>query len=83
MYLDFNLSFSSGLVAYCAISPSLDDIAIASTSGEFKINGEGILLCDGKVGARLRGRCRRLPEGIGLPLCGGKRVRGDGTGEEG
>ena len=50
-YLDFNLSFSSSLVAYRAISPSLDKIATTSTPGEFKVNGKGILLGNGEVGA--------------------------------
>ena len=81
-YLDFDLSLSSGLVAYRAISPALDEIATAGTPGEFEIDGEGVLLCDSKIGARLRGRCRGLSEGIGLPLCQGKGVRGDGAGEE-
>jgi hypothetical protein len=82
-YLDFSLSLSSSLVTYCAISPSLDQIATTGTSGELEINGKGILLRDGKIGARLRGRCWGLSEGIGLPLCQGKAVREDGAGEEG
>lgn len=81
-YLDLSLSFSSSLVAYRAISPSLDEIATTGTSGEFEIDGESILLCYGEIGARLRGRCRCLPKGIGFPLCQGRPVRDDGTGEE-
>lgn len=81
-YLYFNLSLSSSLVAQRAISPSLDEIATAGTSGEFEIDGEGVLLRDGKVGARLRSRFRSLSEGVGLPLCQGKAVRDDGAGEE-
>ena len=46
-YLDFNLSFSSSLVAGGAVSPSLDEIATAGASGEFEIDGESILLCYG------------------------------------
>ena len=47
MYLDLNLSFLSSLVADCAISPALDEIATTGTSGEFKIDGESVLLRDG------------------------------------
>jgi len=46
-YLDFNLSFPSSLVAHRAISPSLDEIATTGASGEFEIDGESVLLCDG------------------------------------
>ena len=81
-YLNFNLSFSPGLVTRCAISPSLDEITAAGASGELKVDSEGILLCDGQIGARLRGGCWGLSEGIGLPLCQGKAVRDDGAGEE-
>ena len=81
-YLDFNLSLSSGLVAHRAISPSLNEIATASTSGELEIDGEGILFRDGEIGARLWSRCWGLAEGVGLPLRQEKAFRDDGAGEE-
>ena len=46
-YLNFNLSLSSSLVAHCTISPSLDEITATGTPGEFEIDGESVLLCDG------------------------------------
>ena len=82
-HLDFNLSFSSSLVADRTISPSLDKIAGACAPGELKVNCEGILLCNGQIGARLRGCGWRLPKSIGLPLGRGKAVRDDGTEEGG
>ena len=47
MYLDFDLSLSSGLVAQGAISPSLDEITAAGSPDEFEVDGESVLLRDG------------------------------------
>lgn len=79
MELDLNLSLSSGLVAYCSISPSLDEVATAGAAGEFKVSGKDILLGNGEIGARLRSRCWGLSEGISLPLGVFLRLMADGV----
>jgi hypothetical protein len=55
------------LVAYGAVSPALDEVAGASVARELEVGGEGLLLRDGEVRARL-GYGRGASERIRFPL---------------
>jgi hypothetical protein len=51
--LALDLTLAACFVAGGAVSPALDEIAVAGAAGEFEVDSKGVLFCDSEICSRV------------------------------